>query len=422
MSDTHEEIRALRVMVEELKAEPPPELPWDAIEQQLLARLPGQGSAAARARARWTESPMARMVGLCAAAAAIALGVSAASPRGAAPAALAPQGHVIDVGAVALAPGKAGAAGARDLRTLADGDVIEANDAPVTFARSGLVAWTLAPHSAVRVRTMGDGVSGVGHTLALARGSIRAEVVPRDPEEGLVEAFAVEAAGTRVAVHGTAFSVTIVDGRAVVDVEHGAVAVGPIGHHGTTTGHLLVGPSRASFSLDGGHSARMLPREPELIAALAPPRGPEPVAVPAPQGEPAAEVARPAPPEHGAAAPPPAPVAARALEAPVAAVVEAPAPVPVEPAPAPAAPPVLTVGSVQASLDHCFRRVLPGSSSVQIQLSSTLRFQLASDGKVLSARFDPPLKPELQSCAEGILAGRFAAGPTTLDVPVSFKQ
>jgi hypothetical protein len=416
VSDTHEEIRALRVMVEELKAEPPPELPWDAIEQQLLARLPGQGSAAARARARWSESPMARMVGLCAAAAAIALSVNAATPRAAATAS---QGHLVDVAVVALAPGQPG--DARDLRALVDGDLIETADAPVTFARSGLVAWTLAPHSAARVRTMGDGASGVGHTLSLARGSIRAEVVPRDPAEGLVEAFAVEAAGTRVAVHGTAFSVAILDGRAVVDVEHGAVAVGPIGYRGATTGHLLVGPSRASFSLDGARSARMLARAPEPVAALEP--APLPVLQPLPArtalAEPTAEPA-PVAPEHGAVASPPAPVAARAPEAPAPAVPAAP--VAVDPAPAPAALPLLTVGSVQSSLDRCFRRVLPGSSSVQIQLSSTLRFQLAPDGKVLGARFDPPLKPELQSCAEGVFAGRFAPGPAALDVPVSFKQ
>jgi hypothetical protein len=41
---------------------------------------------------------------------------------------------------------------------------------------------------------------------------------------------------------------------------------------------------------------------------------------------------------------------------------------------------------------------------------------------VESARFDPPLKPELQSCAVAFFAGRFAAGPPTVDVPVTFKQ
>ena len=83
-------------------------------------------------------------------------------------------------------------------------------------------------------------------------------MTPRDPSEGLVEAFAVEVGGTRVAVHGTAFSVKREGDRVLVDVVHGTVAVGPVGHVGATTGHLLVGPSRASFSLDGGRTARLL--------------------------------------------------------------------------------------------------------------------------------------------------------------------
>ena len=39
MSNTHDEIRALRVMVDELRAEQPPEVAWDTVEASLLARL-----------------------------------------------------------------------------------------------------------------------------------------------------------------------------------------------------------------------------------------------------------------------------------------------------------------------------------------------------------------------------------------------
>src|SRR5262249_7983131 len=149
--------------------------------------------------------------------------------------------------------------------------------APVSFRRDGAVAWTLAPRGRVVVRSLG--VSGVGHTVELERGSIRAEVTPRDPAEGLIEAFAVEVENTRGAVHGTAFSVTREGDSVIVDVEHGSVAVGPKGHVGVTTGHLLVGPKRAAFSLDGGRTARLLPRpaeEPPEHAALAvePPSAP----------------------------------------------------------------------------------------------------------------------------------------------------
>jgi hypothetical protein len=173
----------------------------------------------------------------------------------------------------------------------------------------------------------------------------------------------------------------------------------------------------------------MLSREPaaEPIAAVAPASRPARVAALGALPEPAAAAPSPA-------APPPLPVAVRALEVaapaapePVAvapAVPAAPEPVvapPVEPAPAPVVA-LLTVGGVQASLDRCFRSALPASSSVQIQLASTLRFRLAADGAVVSARFDPPLKPELQACATPYLSGRFAAGSTSVDVPVSIKQ
>ena len=180
--------------------------------------------------------------------------------------------------AVAFEPGSVRV---RDLSALRVGDVVEAGDAPVPLRprRAGDVgdgARLRGARALHRSRwgrppcprpSPAKGASGVGYTVALERGAIRAEVTPRDPSEGLVEAFAVEVGGTRVAVHGTAFSVKIEGDRAIVDVEHGAVAVGPVGHVGATTGHLLVGPSRASFSLDGGRTARLLARAEVLVAA-----------------------------------------------------------------------------------------------------------------------------------------------------------
>ncbi|APR82285.1 Dihydrolipoamide acyltransferase [Minicystis rosea] len=428
MSQTHDEIRALRVMVEELRAEKPPEPRWDAVEQSLLARIENEGAPQSRASRRsFKASPFARVLGLAAVAAALALGVGL-NGAGELRRSTAPVARAVDAATIALAPGEAGARGERDLRSLAAGNVIEATTAPITFAREGLVAWTLQPGSAVRVRSMGDERTGIGHTVTLERGLIRAEVTPRDPSEGLVEAFAVEIQGTRVAVHGTAFSVMIENDRVIVDVEHGAVAVGPVGHVGATTGHLLVGPTRASFSLDGARTARMMTRERVLVAsadpsppavaaepapspaAEAPPASPEPPAVASP--EPAAPVA--SPPSPIAAHPSPAqhPASKPPVE------VEAPA---VTAAPPPE-PPVLTVATVRARLDRCFRSTHDlGSSTVEMSVSSTLRLQLNADGTVRSARFDPPLKPELVSCAGGAIAGRFAEGGGNLDIPVTFK-
>jgi hypothetical protein len=410
VSETHDEIRALRVMVEELRAEEPPELPWDTIEQRLLARIARSAASAGPglvhlAPRRAPVSAFPRVLMFAAAAAAIALGIGTIAGSGEMPRAEAPAAHPVDAATVAEAPGAA----------LRAGDVIEAGAGPFAFGRSGLVTWTLAPGSAARVRSMGERGSGVGHTVALERGTIRAEVTPRDPAEGLVEVFAVEVGGTRVAVHGTAFSVTIDGGRAVVDVEHGAVAVGPVGHVGATTGHLLVGPARAVFSLDGGPEARMLPREAQVVAVAAlspaPPSAPAPAPQPVVTGDtaapPVAVVAAHAEPQGPIAA---VAVPAKSLPAPEKQAVEAPVP----------AAPALTEATVRARLAQCFRHTHDLDASSTFSVESTLRLKIRADGSA-SGHFDPPLKPEFTVCAGTAIAGRFAEGERTLDIPFVFK-
>jgi hypothetical protein len=414
VSETHDEIRALRVMVDELRAEPPPELPWDAIEQRLLSRLSlADSRAPAPTRARrglGQASPFSRVIGFAAAAAALVLagglGSHPAEPRAAAPE------HRIEASTFAVLPGSS----AHDLARLAPGDVIEAGAEPLTFAQEGLVSWTLAPGGALRVRSV-----GLGHTVALERGEIRAEVTPRSPSEGLVESFAVEVEGTRVAVHGTAFSVKRERDHVLVDVAHGTVAVGPVGHVGVTTGHLLVGPARASFSLDGGRSARLLDPTPERVAVAAalPDREPAPAAPTAGDTPPAAD--HPAPhPAEGALAVAPVPrhgPAARASTPP-----NEPAPH-AEPAPPPE-PPRLTVDIVRARLERCFRQQSEAGRDATLHIdpiSTTLSIDLAPDGSARTARFTTRLKPEIVTCAGSAIAGRFPDGLGHVDIPVTFQ-
>jgi hypothetical protein len=330
------------------------------------------------------------------AAALLAIGISSATSAGRVPVAVAPAAHQVDVAAVALTP-----SGAHELTALQAGDVVEATRAPVRFGQAGLVEWTLAPGSVLRVRSI-----GLGHTVELERGSLRAEVTPRDASEGLVEAFAVEVAGTRVAVHGTAFSVTRQEDRVVVDVDHGAIAVGPVGHVGATTGHLLIGPSRASFSLDGGRIARFLDGpKPAAVAAIAPAATeaavPPPVAV--------AESPAPAPPQAVAGLRPHAAPAHPALShdgASAASEVSS-------------EPPRLTADLVAARLQGCFRQAYASPSTLE-SVTSTLAIELNPDGTVLSARFNPPL-PQISACAGVALRGAFAPGTGHVDVPVSFR-
>ena len=84
---------------------------------------------------------------------------------------------------------------------------------------------------------------------------------------------------------------------------------------------------------------------------------------------------------------------------------------------------MLTAGAVRARIDRCFREGYASTpSSVKVSVSSTLRLDINPDGKVRAARFDPPLKPEIMSCAAGVIFGRFAEGTTHLDIPLSYSS
>jgi hypothetical protein len=427
--------RALRLLVEELRAEAVPAMPWEGSEARLLAAL----GPAPVVRATAAPSVLGRAFAFVAAAACIALGLSS---QGGAPHGLSPvathAASPVDVARIAAAPGEAGARGDRDLEALRVGDVVESGAEPVTFARAGLVRWTLAPGSRVVVRSgaLGDSGATPAHVVALERGSLRAEVVPRDPAEGLTEPFAVEVEGTRVAVHGTAFTVTRSVEDLVVDVEHGTVAVGPTGHTGLTVGRILVGPSRATFSRDGGRSARFLDRadaDPGRVAVVASP--PEPVAAaPMAANDPLPTVASPPAGTRARSGPGSAP-AAHEAEVP-SAEHTAPAPLPDDAPDAPGAPAApaapagsLSVSSVRGGLGRCFEQtyIVGSSPAVRLSVASSFILEVRADGSIKSARFDPPLKPEFQTCAAGVIAGRFEArspgGPlVTVRIPVAFEH
>jgi hypothetical protein len=455
MSQTHDDIRALRLMVDELRAEPAPDRPWDDIEARLWALIddtprssvggaraeeaqavargddarqhgahphaPGLTPAAARAAGcpaprSWMDRGFSRVIGLAVAAAALALGVSATTAGSRMPATAAPERHLVDPTTIALA-----GAGGYDLAALRVGDVVEAGEAPLRFAEAGLVTWTLAPGSSARVIS-----KGIGHTVALERGSIRAEVTPRDPSEGLVEAFAVEVDQTRVAVHGTAFSVSREGARVVVDVEHGAVAVGPVGHVGATTGHLLVGPSRASFSLDGGRTAQLLDPSAGVASSDAVALHAAPAQVEA-ASHPTAPVTSDAVERHEGSEGRGAAAGRRPTGQALAAHMHPAAEHPATLAPAQEEPPRLTADVVRARLDRCFKqtqtsRSVDGASSVHIDpITVTLLLDILPDGTVRSARFDRQIKPELVTCAGPAISGRFPDGTGHLEIPVTFQ-
>ena len=421
MSEQHDDGRALRTMVDALREEPVPELPWEAMERRLMAQI-----APREARARPSRG-MSRAFGFAAIAAGLVLGIRLS---GTAPKALAPASETlrrIEDSTIPLAAGEAGLSGARDLGALEPGDVIEAQEAPIQFAQTDVILWTLDPGGRLVVRrAKGSSPRDFGHVVSLERGSIRADVTPRDPSEGLVEPFAVEAGGTRVAVHGTAFRVTRMADEIIVDVEHGTVAIGPVGHTGLTLGRVMVGPARAAFSLDGGRAARFVmagaasskkgsaaagasldavagslseppalaPIQASLAQSAAAPTLSATPAAPNPD-TPSMDLSAP---HNAGAKPPPESRALSALRMPI----------------------PLTEAGVRAVLASCFTRATSGSPSVRLSIRSTFTLKVHADGSIQSARFDPPLKPEFQACVAERIAGRVERGPGVVTLPIAF--
>ena len=400
MTDPSAESRALRQMIDEARAESLTPVAWDELEARLLYAVDRDR---ARSTAYPAEAPWSRLFAYVAVAAAMVLGIGAAG-RLRATADEPRSGALVAIESLPVLSSRA-----LDARALHVGDRIETNAEPIRFEVADAVRWTAGPRSIVEVRAVGDS-SGVGQTVQLVRGELRAEVVPRPASEGLVEAFGVEVGRTRVAVHGTAFRVVNEGESALVEVDHGAVAVGPVGHVGETTGHLLVGRSRARFSLDGGREAVRL----EMDSTDAPSSATAPVpnesgakqalddpGSPAPSSRASSGVAPTA--FRGVVNTPPSaePEARSATRVPTSEPT-------VAPSAAPLSRPTLTASVVRSGLIACFGARQAGSfSSVRISFASQLRFTLRPDGTIQAARFEPPIAPELQSCAVDYLGGRF---------------
>jgi len=395
------EVRALRQLVDELRDETPPPLDWDGMEQRLL----GQIDLEARAR-RARPAPWSSLVAFAAAAAAVALLITR---LGAAPA----PGPTDPVTVVDLDQLPAGqtteGSTSYPVAALPAAAVVRSQDRPLRFTLPGVVTWELAPHSEVVVHS-----GSVPHLLTLQRGAVSAEVVPRHDTDRLVETFAIEAGTTRVAVHGTAFSVARHDDHLAVTVAHGTVALGPTGHRGITSRHLLTSPARARVSLRGGvllssppvDSGPLLARLPEppaptgqdplapppLAATPAVPDSPDgandaPTAPPSPQGDPAVADVPPSPPasENGAAEPPAAEL-----------------------------PPALDRNRAQALVLGCVRAAADGadtSSKTKVTINSRVTVTASDAGTVGAVRFDPPLRPDLQQrCGAALFGQRMAPG------------
>jgi ferric-dicitrate binding protein FerR (iron transport regulator) len=301
------------------------------------------------------------------------------------------------------------------------GDAAEAHDAKGFFQRDNQVTWALEDGARVAVR----GTHGA-LVLALERGAVEAQVTPVPAGE----AFAVDVEGTRVAVHGTHLRVARDGTRVMVDLTEGVVSIGAPPRTGSTYGQLVNAPAHIEFDANDPKGTMKVTHDPARVRAALALRAPaENVVAVSPRMTipPAAAAAPPAPyaaaPAQAAAVGPvagPGPSArspsARGLVLPSAGAAGAAA------TSAPLADPEKAIaGAVLA----CARSQAGDSErpeDVTITVSSKLVLRIGDDGAVMSARFEPPLAPEVQTCASGVIYGARFPAAGTRTIPLDFQR
>jgi hypothetical protein len=374
-------------LIDEVRITHPPDLDWERLERVTLERI-----ARAELGARQAARKSAGNVWVFAAAAA-ALAMLVANQRGPNPVAPEREARLVHVTELPLVHGRGDARVSYLASAIPRSSAIESGDEPLRFVIPEVASWVLDKESRIVVHG-----GGAIHRMRLERGTVTAQVVPRHDDDGLVEAFVVEAGGTRVAVHGTVFSVALVADRVIVEVTEGMVSVGRAGYRGTTTGMLLASPARAAFSSGDGRFVELLPRpsaddEPSDEDKVAPRQSGSPSI-----DEDPTRAARPS--DKGASS-------VQTNQTPADAPPREPrktaAPAPVEPK---ALPPI-GLDRARAIMVACLSAdTAAREGAVQVTVSTQITVQLDDDKLVSSLRFAPPLRTDLQQRCGGALFGR----------------
>jgi hypothetical protein len=362
---------------------------WAAVDSALFARIEHERHAE---RARFTARRAGPWMGagIAAAAAAAVLAVFVGKSREPTSAASSTASAEENAGTIVAADGQGMALVDGHLATagtsLRLGDVIEARGGPVGIDRPGKLTLVLEPGSRATVTHVQGAL-----VLALEQGAIEAQVVPIASGE----AFAVDIARSRVAVHGTHLRVARAGDLVAVDLSEGVVSVGEAPRVGSVLGALVTAPAHAEFAaadtlgtLTVVHTPALI-RAPVALRASAPSRadlGAHAEVVPP---KPEANASRVLTPMGGATHPE----------------VRSPSGPPQQPLPDPNAE--ATVASVVRA---CMAE-RPRIENVTILVSTTLHLELSDEGAVRAARFDPPVAPDVNGCAaQAIYKTRFAHG------------
>jgi hypothetical protein len=277
------------------------------------------------------------------------------------------------------------------------GDDVDARGGRVTFDRSGKVSWILESGSRTRVTHVQGAL-----VLALQSGTVEAQVVP----VASGEAFAIDVEGTRIAVHGTHLRVARVMDHVTIDLTEGVISLGEAPHVGSTIGTLITSPAHAEFTSADPKGSLTVTHDPSAIR-------------PALAIDTRLAASRPAIIALGAAAPHPKPEAPLEARSPL-----APAPHPATPAPIAAAQPPAPDPNAADALASVVRTCFadhPSTQDVTVEVKTRLHVELDVDGNVRSARFEPPVPPDVNACAApAIYHARFTHGGSA-DVNVAFK-
>jgi ferric-dicitrate binding protein FerR (iron transport regulator) len=381
-------------------------LDWDRVERGLFARIENEQARErremmqerSRHRVAWTAGAAALAV-----AAAVALVVGKThgpSLDGGAEHASASDdsaGTVASIGqdGMAVVDGKPATIGT----PIRLGDAIDARGGRVTFERPGKVSWILESGSHATVTHVQGAL-----VLALQSGAVEAQVVP----VASGEAFAVDVDGARIAVHGTHLRVMRVLDHITLDLTEGVVSLGEAPRVGSTLGTLITAPAHAEFTAADPKGSLSVTHDPGAVrAALAIDTGgaaikpPTIVALGPAQQRAKADApvdvhAQPAPMTHSGATS----VAAAA---------------PVAPAPDPNA-----ADALASVVRTCFAD-RTSSQDVTVEVKTRLHLELDADGNVRSARFEPPVPPDVNGCAApAIYHARFTHGGSA-DVNVAVR-
>jgi hypothetical protein len=405
--------RLIREAREDLGKQASTSVDWGKVDRGLFARIKEENRAERAAgsggRVAWTGGAMALSA---AAVAALVVGRASEHRSLEAAAALADDfaGTVasIEGDGELLVDGKAAAPGL----TLRLGDVMEARGgARATFERPGKATFVLERGSRATVERVQGAL-----VLALERGGVEAQVVPVPRGE----AFAVDIGHSRVAVHGTHLRVarqveatgSAADARApnlvTVDLTEGVISVGEAPRIGSTSGTLVTAPAHAEFAADDVQRTLRISHDPADVRtaiALGPPaQGRQ--SPPAPPTTPTTRA------ESGEARPGSALAVSPRAESHAATSSLATQSSSADP-------------NAEAALAAAVRACLverPSAANVTVSVTTTLHLGLRDDGSVRSARFDPPVAPDVNACAvQSIYKTRFAHGGAA-SIAIDFRE